>query len=92
MTHIDEYLRRINPVYRDHNNRWVIGSEQRQCTYKAVAEGLRSGGATASYQKVVAATCAAAQRHGAETKAVWRHVRRVRDQIHYQAEQLMLPL
>jgi hypothetical protein len=92
MSQIDDYLRRINPVYRDQNNRWVIGSESRQCTYKAVAEVLRSGGATADYQKVVAATCAAAQRHGAEIKLVWRHVRRVRDQLHYRAEQLTLPL
>jgi hypothetical protein len=89
---VDEYLRRINPVYRLRNGRWVVGSELRQRTFKAVEEVLLSGGATADYRWVVTATLAAAKRHSAETKDVWRHVRRCRDQIHNQAEQLKLPL
>jgi hypothetical protein len=44
---VAEYLRRINPVYRQRNGRWVVGSESRQRTFKAVEEVLRGGGATA---------------------------------------------
>ena len=87
---VTDYLRRLNPVYRNSQGRWVIGSESRQRTFKAVEEVLRGGGATADYRWVVTATLAAAKRHSAETKDVWRHVRRCRDQIHNQAEQLKL--
>jgi hypothetical protein len=43
MTQVADYLRRINPVYRKRNGRWVIGSESRQRTFKAVEEVLRAG-------------------------------------------------
>jgi hypothetical protein len=88
---VAEYLRRLNPVYRKRNGRWVVGSESRQCTFKAVEEVLLAGGGVSDYRSAVALTLAAASRHGAEFKAVWRHVRRCRDQIHNQAEQLKLP-
>lgn len=88
---VAEYLRRINPVYK-RNGRWVIGSESRQRTFKAVEEVLRAGGATADYHAAVAASSKAAQRHGAEIKSVWRHVRRCRALLHKQPEQLSLPL
>ena len=85
---VAEYLRRINPVYRQRNGRWVVGSESRQRTFAAVQEVLLAGG---DYHRVVAATNVAASRHGAEVKDVWRHVRRYRDQIQNQPEQLTLP-
>jgi hypothetical protein len=88
---VHEYLRRIEPRQVDSKGRWKEVPESRLRAFAAVEEVLRAGGATADYRKAVAATCAAALRHGAEIKAVWRHVRRCRDQIHKQAEQLKLP-
>jgi len=89
---VAEYLRRINPVYKNNKGRWVIGSESRQRTFAAVQEVLLAGGANADYHRAVAATNVAASRHGAEIKAVWRLVRRYRDLIQKQSEQLTLPL
>jgi hypothetical protein len=89
---VDEYLRRLNPVYRGHNGRWVVGSESRQRIFKAVEEVLLAGGGVADFPTAAALTVKAAPRHGAEIKDVWRHVRRYRDQTHKQAEQLTLPL
>ena len=89
---VAEYLRRLNPVYRKRNGRWVIGSETRQRTFKAVEEVLLAGGAEADYHRTVAAIHVAASRHGAEIKDVWRLVRRYRDLIQKQSEQLTLPL
>jgi len=37
---VAEYLRRLNPVYKNHNGRWAIGSESRQRTFAAVKEVL----------------------------------------------------
>ena len=88
---VAEYLRRINPVYKNNNGRWVIGSESRQRTFAAVQEVLLAGGADADYHRVVAAILVAASRHGAEVKGVWRLVRRYRDLIHNPYEQLTLP-
>jgi hypothetical protein len=88
---VAEYLHRINPVYRKRNGRWVVGSEPRQRTFKAVEEVLLAGGAVADYRSAVALTLKAAPRHKAEIRSVWRHVRRYRDQTHNQAEQLSLP-
>jgi hypothetical protein len=85
---VAEYLRRLNPVYRKRNGRWVVGSESRQRTFKAVQEVLLAGGGVADYRSAVALTVRAAP---AEIKAVWRHVLRYRDQTHNQAEQLQLP-
>jgi hypothetical protein len=89
---VDEYLRRINPVYRQRNGRWVVGSESRQRTFAAVKEVLLAGGGVADFPTAAALTVKAAPRHGAEIKDVWRHVRRYRDRLHDQAEQLTLPL
>jgi hypothetical protein len=89
---VAEYLRRLNPVYRKRNGRWVVGSESRQRTFKAVEEVLLAGGGAADYRSAVALTLKAAPRHGAEVRDVWRHVRRYRDLIHNQAEQLKLPI
>jgi hypothetical protein len=89
---VAEYLRRINPVYRQRNGRWVVGSESRQRTFKAVVGVLLAGGGVADFPTAVALTVKAAPRHGAEIKDVWRHVRRYREQTHKQAEQLTLPL
>jgi hypothetical protein len=88
---VTDYLRRINPVYRQHNGCWVVGSESRQRTFKAVEEVLLAGGADANYHRAVTATLVAASRHGAQIKDVWRHVRRCRDLIHNRSEQLTLP-
>jgi len=88
---VADYLRRINPVYKQRNGRWVVGSESRQRTFAAVQEVLLAGGADADYHRAVAATNVAASRHGAEVKAVWRHVRRYRDLIQKRSEQLTLP-
>jgi hypothetical protein len=89
---VQKYLQGINPVYRKRDGRWVIGSEARQRTFAAVKEVLLSGGGVADYRSAVALALAAAPRHGAEPKAVWRLVRRYRALSHYQAEQLELPL
>jgi hypothetical protein len=89
---VDEYLRLINPVYRNRHGRWIIGSESRQRTFNAVKEVLLSGGGAADLRSAVALTVRAAPRHGAEVKAVWRHVRRCRHQMRNQAEQLKLPI
>jgi hypothetical protein len=89
---IHDYLQRHNPVYRKRNGRWVMGSETRQRTFKAAEEVLLAGGGVSDFRSAVALTLAAAPRHGAEFKAVWRHVRRCRDLIHNRAEQLQLPL
>jgi hypothetical protein len=89
---VTDYLWCINPVYRKQNGRWAIGSESRQRTYKAVEEVLRGGGASADCVWAVAASSKAAQKHGAEIKSVWRHVRRARALLHKQPEQLSLPL
>lgn len=87
-----EYLRRINPVYKNRKGRLVIGSESRQHTFEAVREVLLAGAANADYHRAVAATNVAASRHGAEIKAVWRLVRRYRDLIQNRPEeQLKLP-
>ena len=88
---VADYLRRINPVYKQRNGRWVVGSESRQRTFAAVREVLLAGGGNADYHRAVAATNVAASRHGAEIKAVWRLVRRYRTQTHNQPEQLTLP-
>jgi len=88
---VADYLRRINPVYKQRNGRWVVGSESRQRTFAAVQEVLLAGGADADYHRAVAATNVAASRHGAEVKAVWRHVRRYRDLIQKRSEQLTMP-
>ena len=88
---IHDYLRRNNPV-RKRNGRWVIGSETRQRTFKAVEEVLLAGGGVSDYRSAVALTLVAAPRHGAEIKDVWRHIRRCRDLIHNRAEQLQLPI
>jgi len=87
---VAEYLRRLNPVYRKRDGRWVVGSESRQRTFKAVEEVLLAGGGVADYRSAVALTVRAAPRHGAEIKAVWRLVRRYREQTHNQPEQLSL--
>ena len=89
---VHEYLRRLNPVYRKRNGRWVVGSESRQRTFKAVEEVLLAGGGVADYRSAVALTLKAAPRHGAEIKAVWRVVRRYREQTHNPPEQLSLPI
>jgi hypothetical protein len=89
---VDEYLRSINPVYRKRNGRWVVGSESRQRTFRAVKEVLLAGGGVSDLRSAVALTLGAAPRHGAEVKDVWRHVCRYRDQTHNQAEQLKLPI
>ena len=88
---VAEYLRRLNPVYKNRDGRLVIGSESRQRTFAAVKEVLLAGGGVADYHSAVALTVRAASRHGAEIKAVWRLVRRFRDQTHNQPEQLKLP-
>ena len=84
--------RSINPVYRKPNGRWIIGSESRQRTFAAVKEVLLTGGGASDLRSAVAITLGAAPRHGAEIRHVWRHVRRYRDQIHNQVEQLELPI
>jgi hypothetical protein len=89
---VQEYLRCIEPVYQKRNGRWVIGSESRQRTYAAVKEVLLAGGGVADYRVAVALAVKAAPRHGAEIKAVWRHIRRYRDLSRDQAEQLKLPI
>jgi hypothetical protein len=88
---VEKYLHSINPVYR-RGGRWIVGSETRQRTYKAVEEVLLAGGGVADFPTAAALTVRAAPRHGAEVKDVWRHVRRYRDRLHDQAEQLKLPL
>jgi hypothetical protein len=87
---VNDYLRRINPTYRQRNGRWVVGSESRQRAFNAVKEVLLGGGATGDLRQAVALTLAAATRHEAEIKAVWRLVRKYRDQNHNRAEQLKL--
>ena len=67
-----------------------LGTRQR--TFAAVKEVLLAGGGTADYHSAVALSLAAALRHGAEAKDVWRHIRRYRAQIHEQVEQLKLPI
>jgi hypothetical protein len=92
---VDEYLQRISPVYRTSYGRWVEKkgvSESRRRTFKAVKEVLLAGGGASDLRSAVALTLAAAARHGAEVKDVWRHVRRYRNRIHNQAEQLKLPI
>ncbi len=88
---VSEYLQRINPVYR-RGGRWVIGSESRQRTFAAVKEVLLAGGGAVDLRSAVSLSVAAAPRHEAEIRDVWRHVRRYRDLIHNQAEQLKLPI
>jgi hypothetical protein len=88
---VAEYLRRLRPVYKNHNGRWIVGSESRQRTFAAVQEVLLAGGANADYRRTIAAILVAASRHGAEVKDVWKHVRRYRDLIHNRSEQLTLP-
>jgi hypothetical protein len=90
---IHEYLRRIEPRQVDSRGRWKEVPQSRLRAFAAVKEVLCAGGGSADYRWAVAATCAAAARHEARVKDVWRHVRRYRDQIHNQAEQqLTLPL
>ena len=94
MTAVAEYLRRIRPVYpNNEKGAWLAAATgSRWRTFEAVREVLLAGGADADYQRAVAATNVAASRHGAEIKAVWRLVRRYRDLIQKQSEQLTLPL
>jgi hypothetical protein len=53
---VDEYLRRLNPVYRKRNGRWVVGSESRQRTFAAVKEVLLAGGGDSDLRRAVALT------------------------------------
>ena len=89
---VDEYLRRIRPVYpNNERGAWLSATGSRQRTFAAVQEVLLAGGANADYHRVVTATNVAASRHRAEIKDVWRLVRRYRDLIHNRSEQLKLP-
>jgi hypothetical protein len=89
---VTEYLRRIRPVYpNNEKGAWLAATGTRQRTFEAVEEILLAGGGDADYHRVVAATLAAASRHRAEIKDVWKLVRRYRDLIHNKSEQLPLP-
>jgi UDP-N-acetylmuramoylalanine-D-glutamate ligase len=88
---VEEYLRRHKPVdRRKRDDGSVIRLEARQCAYAAAKEVLLSGGGVADYRTAVALALAAAPRHGAEPKAVWRHIRRFRALTHKPPEQLEL--
>jgi hypothetical protein len=89
---IHEFLRRIEPRQVDSRGRWKEVPQSRLRAFAAVKEVLCAGGGSADYRRAVAATCAAAVRHEARVQDVWRHVRRYRDRLHYQAEQLKLPI
>jgi hypothetical protein len=89
---VAEYLRRIEPREVDSRGRLRDVPESRLRAFAAAREVLRAGGGSADYRRAVAMTVAAAARHGAEGKAVWRLVRRFREQNHNWGEQLTLPL
>ena len=87
---VSEYLRRIEPREVDSKGRYKPVPESRKRTFAATKEVLTA--TPTDLRHAVALTLAAAARHGAQVKDVWRHVRRYRDQDHYQAEQLKLPI
>jgi hypothetical protein len=87
---VHEYLRRIEPREVDSKDRYTQVPEPRKRAFAATKEVLTA--APTDLRLAVALTLAAAARHGAETKDVWRLVRRYRDQVHNQAEQLDLPI
>jgi hypothetical protein len=87
---VHEYLRRIEPCEVDSRGRYKQVPEPRKRAFAATKEVLTA--APTDLRLAVALTLAAAARHGAETKEVWRLVRRYRDHIHNQAEQLILPI
>jgi hypothetical protein len=87
---VHEYLRRIEPREVDSKGRYKPVPEPRKRAFAATKEVLTA--APTDLRQAVALTLAAAARHGAETKDVWRLVRRYRDQVHNQAEQLVLPI
>jgi hypothetical protein len=82
----------IDLMWSTVHGRWIIGSESRQRTFNAVKEVLLAGGGVSDLRWAVALSLGAAPRHGAEIRDVWRHVRRYRDLVHNQAEQLKLPI
>jgi hypothetical protein len=86
---VHEYLR-IEPCEVDSKGRYKQVPEPRKRAFAATKEVLTA--APTDLRQAVALTLAAAARHGAETKDVWRLVRRYRDQVHNQAEQLVLPI
>jgi hypothetical protein len=90
---VAEYLRRIRPVYPNNERGSALAAApgSRWRIFEATREVLLANGADVDYRRVVAAILVAASRHGAEVKDVWRLVRRYRDQIHNQSEQLTLP-
>jgi hypothetical protein len=87
-----EYLRKIKPSDRDSKGRWRPIPEERWQTFCAIRDVLTAGAAEGDLRRVVAATHAAASRHGAEVGGVWRLVRRYQERAHDTAEQLVLPL
>jgi len=86
---VREYLHRIEPREVDSKGRYKQVPESRLCAFAAIKEVLTA--APTDLRQAVALALAAASRHGADVKDVWRHVRRYRDQTHNQAEQLKLP-
>ena len=86
---VQEYLRRIEPCEVDSRGRYKPVPEPRKRAFVATKEVLTA--APTDLRQAVALTLAAAA-HGAEIKDVWRLVRRYRDQVHNQAEQLVLPI
>jgi hypothetical protein len=87
---VQEFLRCIEPRQVDSKGRYKSVPESRLRTFAATKEVLTA--APTDLRHAVALTLAAAARHGAEAKDVWRHVRRYRAQTHPQAEQLQLPI
>jgi hypothetical protein len=87
---VQEYLRRIEPREVDSKGRYKPVPEPRKRAFAAAKEVLTA--TPTDLRHAVALTLAAAARHEAEIKDVWRHVPRYRDQIHNQAEQLKLPM
>jgi hypothetical protein len=77
---VHEYLRRIEPREVDSQGRYKRVPEPRRRAFAATKEVLTA--APTDLRLAVALTLAAAARHGAETKDVWRLVRRYRDQVH----------
>jgi hypothetical protein len=82
-----EYLRFIEPRSR---NRFTPVPEARLAVYEATRDVLLAG--PMDLRAAVALAMAAATRHSAEPKKVWRLVRRYRAQTHTQPEQLKLPI
>jgi hypothetical protein len=89
---VHEYLRRIEPREFDSKGRYKPVPEPRLRAFAAAKEVLLAGGGVADYRATVALSLAAAARHGAEGKAVWRLIRRYREQTRDYGEQLKLPL